>query len=270
MRFIILILILVLSNSLFAAKIDTVIIFSMAMGKEIPNLVISPNSSSNSSVSYPVVYLLHGAGGSFLDWSSNVAGLSQYCDNNELILVCPDAGFNSWYFDSPVDSSFRYETYITQELITQVDVLYPTIINSKFRAITGLSMGGHGAFYLAIRNQNIFSFAGSMSGGLDIRPFKNNWSLADRLGDFTSNQKNWEINTVTNMVKQLDNSDLELIFDCGKQDFFFEVNNIFHQKLLDNNIPHIYNVNEGSHNWNYWSKAIFTHLNFFTNKFQQQ
>lgn len=270
MRFIILILILVLSNSLFAAKIDTVIIFSKAMGKEIPNLVISPNSSSNSSVSYPVVYLLHGAGGSFLDWSSNVAGLSQYCDNNELILVCPDAGFNSWYFDSPVDSSFRYETYITKELITQVDVLYPTIINSKFRAITGLSMGGHGAFYLAIRNQNIFSFAGSMSGGLDIRPFKNNWSLADRLGDFTSNQKNWEINTVTNMVKQLDNSDLELIFDCGKQDFFFEVNNVFHQKLLDNNIPHIYNVNEGSHNWNYWSKAIFTHLTFFTNKFQQQ
>ena len=48
-------------------------------------------------------------------------------------------------------------------------------------------MGGHGALYLSIKNQNIFSLAGSMSGGLDIRGFANNWNLSDRLGNIEEN-----------------------------------------------------------------------------------
>jgi S-formylglutathione hydrolase FrmB len=69
------------------------------------------------------------------------------------------------------------------------------------------------------------------------------------------------------MVGLLKFSNLKIIFDCGKDDFFFDVNNIFHQKLLVNNIEHIYNIKEGEHNWKYWNISIFEHLNYFSNFF---
>ena len=100
-----------------------------------------------------------------------------------MIIVCPDGGFGSWYWDSPVDAGSQYETYVSNELVTWIDSKYKTIKTRKGRAITGLSMGGQGALYLAFRHQDIFGAAGSMSGGVDIRPFpetgiwQNDWVI---------------------------------------------------------------------------------------------
>ena len=74
----------------------------------------------------------------------------------------------SWYWNSPVDPKSQYETFISDELIKAIDSKYKTIKNRTGRAITGLSMGGHGALYLAIKHQDVFGAAGSMSGGVDI------------------------------------------------------------------------------------------------------
>jgi len=86
-------------------------------------------------------------------------------DRYGAIIVTPDGGVDSWYFDSPVDPTYRYETFVTQELIPYIDKLYKTVADRSGRAIAGLSMGGHGALYLAIRHQELFAAAGSMSGG---------------------------------------------------------------------------------------------------------
>ena len=72
------------------------------------------------------------------------------------------------------------------------------------------------------------------------------------------------------MVAQIKVSNIKLIFDCGKDDFFFDINNIFHSKLIDNEIDHIYKIKEGEHNWQYWNISIFEHLNFFNNFFKNQ
>ena len=149
-----------------------------------------------------------------------------------------------------------------------VDSVYPTIQNSNSRAITGLSMGGHGSLYLAIKHPNVFGASGSMSGAIDIRPFSKNWDIASKLGSIEDFPLNWNNNTVINMIRLIKFTNLKIIFDCGKDDFFFEVNNIFHQELLKNNIEHIYNINEGKHNWEYWNISIFDHLNFFNNFFK--
>lgn len=98
-----------------------------------------------------------------------------------MIIVCPD-GRNSWYWDSPVDPSMQMESFFTDCLIPTVDSLYRTMPARGGRAITGLSMGGHGALWLAWRHPDLFGAAGSMSGGVDIRPFPANWNMADRLG----------------------------------------------------------------------------------------
>jgi len=250
-----------------AAVVDTVDTYSAVMKKTIKAVVIKP-SSYNGTKELPVVYLLHGYSGNYADWITKAKGFEGQADLFNMIIVCPDAGFGSWYWDSPVDPAFRYETYVAQELVSWVDGKYKTIKNRKGRAISGLSMGGHGALYLAFRHQDVFGAAGSMSGGVDIRPFPDNWDMAKRLGSYSEQPERWEKHTVVNMLYLLRPNALQLIIDCGTKDFFFSVNEELHQALLLRNIPHDYITRPGEHNWPYWSNAIGYQLLFFNNYFK--
>lgn len=251
----------------FASKVDTVMVESKSMNKAIYNLVITPDNYTSQKEGFPVVYLLHGAGGNHLDWSSKVPEIINYAEKHNLIIVCPDGAVTSWYFDSPIDMKMQYETYVSKELISIVDNKYNTIPNKNGRAITGLSMGGHGAFYLAFKHTDIWGAAGSMSGGLDIRPFPRNWDISKRLGTYAENKVVWEENTVINLIHLLDGKNLKIIFDCGVDDFFYDANKRMHQKLLERNIPHDYTERPGKHNWAYWTNAIKYQLVFFEDFF---
>jgi len=237
------------------------------MSKSISNIVIIPDSYTTQKESFSVLYLLHGAGGDHTNWLTKVPAIKSYADQYNMIIVCPDGSPNSWYFDSPVDETMKYETYLSEELIDIIDKKYNTSTEKSGRAITGLSMGGHGAFYLAFKHQDIWGAAGSMSGGVDIRPFPNNWGLSERLGSYSENKANWEENTVINLVYKLKGDHLKLIFDCGTSDFFYGANQRLHEKLLERNIPHDYTERPGNHNWDYWSNSIKYHLLFFNDFF---
>ena len=114
--------------------------------------------------------------------------LKDIADRDGLIFVCPD-GKNSWYWDSPKDPSYRYETFVSSELVKYIDSEYSTVKDRSGRAITGLSMGGHGAMWLSFRHKDVFGAAGSTSGGVDIRPFPNNWEMNKLLGNESDNQE---------------------------------------------------------------------------------
>jgi S-formylglutathione hydrolase FrmB len=258
----------VVKNS-FAAKVDTVETFSASMNKKIKAVIITPDSYSNGK-EFPVVYLLHGAGGNYAAWLKVTSRLTDYADQYNLIIACPDGNKTSWYFDSPVDKDWKYETYVSNELIQWVDKNYKTIKNRSGRAITGLSMGGHGGLYLAFKHQDVFGAAGSMSGGVDFRPFPNNWDIAKRLGTYATHQENWEQNTVINLVHLLTPKSLALIIDCGTEDFFFRVNENLHQKLLERNIPHDYIARPGAHNADYWANAVNYQLLYMSNYFKRK
>jgi S-formylglutathione hydrolase FrmB len=251
----------------YAAQVDTLKVLSKAMNKTIPSVVIIPDAPAAPKNGFPVVYLLHGAYENQTAWLRNVPALKDYADQYQIIIVCPDGGFTSWYFDSPIDPAMKYETYVSKELITAVDANYPTFADKKGRAITGLSMGGHGAFYLAFRHQDVWGAAGSMSGGLDILPFPNNWDIPKRLGAYAENKEVWENNTVINLVYLLDGKSLRLIFDCGTGDFFYNCNKRLHELLLERNVPHDYTERPGVHDWKYWSNSVKYHLLFFTDFF---
>lgn len=252
-------------NVLFAAKVDTVETRSQAMGKTIKAVVITPDQYEKAG-RLPVVYLLHGHGGNYTNWVDKAPAIKDAADRYGLIIVCPD-GDNSWYWDSPIDKNFQYETYVVRELVPWVDKNYRTIADRRGRAITGLSMGGHGALYLAFRNQDVFGAAGSTAGGVDIRPFPNNWNMAKRLGSYAENPGHWEAYTVINMLHLLTPNSLALIIDCGTGDFFYDVNERLHAKLMERNIPHDYITRPGGHTWEYWTTAIPYQLLFFTNFF---
>ena len=179
----------------------------------------------------------------------------------------PDTGYDSWYFDSKVTPEYQYETFVTKELIEYVDTNFKTIRKREGRAVTGLSMGGHGALFLAFRHQDVYGSAGSMSGGVDIRPFPEKWGISKRLGTIEENPQAWEENTVINLTHLLKPDSLNLIIDCGTGDFFYEVNCNLHKKLLDQGIPHDFISRPGVHNWPYWSNSIKYQIVFFNDRF---
>lgn len=254
--------------SLCAQQVDTVTIHSK-MGHDLKNVVILPKSYAEGNTRYPVVYLLHGCGGNYASWITIKPELPQLASQYNLIIVCPDGLINSWYWNSPLNKDMQFEDYISDEVIRYTDSHYRTIADRSARAISGLSMGGHGAMWNAIRHRNVFGAAGSTSGGLDIRPFPTNWKMKNQLGEFASNKKRWDEHTVINLIPSLKDGDLAIIIDCGVDDFFLEVNRRAHQSLLDHNIKHDYIERPGAHNHTYWNNSIEYQLLFFHKFFNQ-
>ena len=253
----------------FSSEVDTLSFFSKATNSEKSVVVITPETYSNSKVHYPVVYLLHGHGGTFGTWLLRVPSLQRLADEFNAIIVCPDGGFDSWYLNSPLIREFQYESHIVNEVIPFIDSKFRTIADRKGRAITGLSMGGHGGLYLGLKHQDLFIAMGSMSGGVDLRPFPDNWNIKKYLGEQKKYMENWEKYSVINNL-DLYNFTLKtsIIFDCGTEDFFLEVNNNLHKSMMEKKIPHEYTVRPGSHNWDYWRNSLYYHMVFFNNKFQ--
>lgn len=262
-------IVIVILTTTKAATVDTVETFSTSMKKTIKAVVVTPANYATVS-EFPVVYLLHGYSGNYASWIKGAKEIAEMSDEYQMIVVCPDGGFGSWYWDSPVDAKFKYETYASNELVQWIDSKYKTIKDKNGRAITGLSMGGHGALYLAFRHQDVFGAAGTMSGGVDIRPFPENWDMAKRLGKYSEQPEYWEKYTVINMLHLLTAKSLALIIDCGTEDFFYKVNENLHQQLLLRNIPHDYITRPGAHNWTYWNNAVKYQLLFMSNYFKSQ
>lgn len=253
--------------ALQAARVDTVLVKSPSMHKDVKVVYVVPDKAM-AKVACPVVYLLHGYGGNARSWVQLKPELLQMADEKGIIFVCPD-GKNSWYWDSPQDPAYRYETFISSELVNYTDANYATIRERKARAISGLSMGGHGALWNAIRHKDVFGAAGSMSGGVDIRPFPKNWEMSRQLGEMAGNEAVWEAHTVVNQLDKIANGDLALIIDCGEADFFIDVNKDLHRRLLDRKIDHDFITRPGGHTGAYWNNSIDYHILFFDKFFKK-
>jgi len=250
----------------FAGQVDTIEIISPSMNSKIKNVVIVP-ADYDSQTDFPVLYLLHGYGGNHQSWIQINPELPALATQYGMIIVCPD-GKNTWYWDSPVNQDVKYETYVSEELTGYIDSHYKTKRNKTGRAVTGLSMGGHGGLWLGIRHQDIFGACGSTSGGVDIRPFPDNWEMKNALGEYNKNSERWDNHTV---IKQLHliKPGLAIIIDCGTEDFFYEVNEKLHKEMIYRNIKHDYISRPGAHNGTYWSNSIEYQLVFFHRFFKR-
>jgi S-formylglutathione hydrolase FrmB len=256
-------LLLFTSASVFAASVDTISIHSDAMRKDAKCVVILPDSYKNSTKRYPVVYLLHGYSGNYSDWIKKVPNLEKNADKYQFIIVCPDGNYNSWYIDSPIDSTIKYETYISTEVPNFIDKDYRTLAERKFRAITGLSMGGQGSLSIAWKHADFFGACGSMSGVQDLVPWKDKYELSNILGN-TNDNANFEKYSVLRIVKNVPHQIPAIIIDCGVDDPFIETNRKLHFELLELKIPHDYTERNGTHNWDYWGNAVRYQFEFFS------
>ncbi|NDW10542.1 alpha/beta hydrolase family protein [Dysgonomonas sp. 520] len=253
-----------------AQTVETISVPSPKMGSEVKNVIILPAGyDRNANKNYPVLYLLHGYSGNHSSWVELKKELPEEASRLGMIIVCPD-GKNAWYWDSPINPKMQYETYVSKELVGYIDKNYKTIQSPNGRAIAGLSMGGHGALWLAINHPDVFGACGSMSGGVDIRPFPNNWEMKKSIGSYKDNPKVWDDHTVMTQISKIEPNTLSIIIDCGTEDFFFGVNEKLHQELRYRNIKHDYIVRPGAHNGPYWQNAIDYQLLFFWKFFNRK
>jgi S-formylglutathione hydrolase FrmB len=252
-----------------AGTVDTVSYESASMKKTFRCVVVKPNSYDEQKT-FPVVYLLHGYGGGYANWIKRVPDIVAHADRLNILIVCPDGGISSWYLNSPIDQQHQYETMVGIELVAMIDQRYKTIANRNARAITGLSMGGHGAMLLAWKHADIFGAAGSMSGALDIQKIGYRFELEKRLGDTIQHASQWQQNCVFKLVEQAPKDSLALMIDCGVSDFLIGVNRALHEKMVQLKIAHDYIERPGAHDWGYWRNAVIYQLTFFDQFFAQQ
>jgi S-formylglutathione hydrolase FrmB len=252
-----------------AASVDTVAIYSAVMHKSIKTVVIKPASYEGSTEKLPVVYLLHGAFGSYSNWISRVPHIKDLADQYKIMIVCPDGGYTSWYFDSPVDTGFQYETFVGVEIPKYIDAHYRTIAERNGRAITGLSMGGHGGIFLSFRHADLYSACGSMSGALHVSVITSRYDVEKRLGDTAVNRKYWRDWSALNVIDQYPKDSLAITFDCGTEDQVIAMNRAMHEKMLKLKIPHEYTERPGKHDWAYWSNSIDYQMLFFRKHFDK-
>jgi S-formylglutathione hydrolase FrmB len=267
---------LVLPLLTLGATVDTLDIQSPGMNRTLRTAIVIPDGYKTGRQSLPVLYLLHGGTGNFRDWLTKVPDktlLLRLADQYKLIIVTPDGDPTSYYFDSPLVKTSQFETFISRELIDRIDKTYRTVRDRKGRLIAGLSMGGHGAMFIASRHPDLYAAAGSMSGVMNINTAT--WKVpadfaksraenfAKLLGPPKEGDSPYPGYTLVTLANTLKANNLPLIFDIGVDDFLIETNRDLHQRLLANGTPHDYTERPGAHTWEYWANALPYQLLFF-------
>lgn len=253
-------------TTLHAADVKEITFKSKCLNKDKKITVVLPDAyTANTEKRFPTAYFLDGFAGSHSRWPKKTP-VNQLVDKYGIIVVCPDGTRDSWYWDSPVVPSNKYESFIYKDVVAHVDANYRTIAKPTGRAITGLSMGGHGAMFVGLRHPTVFGTVAAMSGGLDIRPFPKNWNMKKWLGDQKTHRENWDAHTVINVLDKVKPGQ-KILFDCGAKDFFLKVNRATHEKMKKLKIPHIYEEYPGGHSWGYWKVAVVRHMAFFNESF---
>ena len=225
-----------------AADVKTVAVKSDSMKKEVKVVVITPSAYADKKTKFPVVYFLHGFSGDQTVWGTQ-SGLAPLADRYGMIFVSPDGA--------------------------------RTIADRRHRAITGESMGGHGALFNAIRHKDVFGAVASIYGGTDLRPFAGQWDLDLRLGDIKEHPDNWQKFSAVDAAKTLRNGELAIFSIVGTSDFFLKVNREFHDLLSKNKVEHYYLEVRGRdepHSFHTFQLRVNTAtplvLNFFRNYFR--
>jgi putative tributyrin esterase len=213
----------------------------------------------NTNRKLPVVYLLHGGGGNFRDWS-NYSDVARYAEQG-LILIMPEG--NSSYFTNAVERpQDRYEDYIVKDLIADVENKFPAEGGRANRAIVGVSMGGFGAVNLALRHPELFVFAGGISAALNVpsRPFSikrlEQWRRHRAIFGPWNGQSQHD-NDPFVLARSADPTKAPYFFlTCGEQEGLLATNRTFAALLAQRHFQYEFHTAPGDHNWTQWDERL--------------
>ena len=257
-------------------------ISSEILGQEVPYSVYLPPSYHTSERPYPVLYLLHGAWGNYLDWVyfGDVQGLADEVFKDpsipEMIIVMPD-GFVDIFYQNQYDGSLDYEDFFVEEFIPEVEQTYRTMAqqeplypDGQYRSISGLSMGGYGAMYYALKYPQMFSSAYSMSGGF-VSPNTEypSWYNIDDVNERFEGiwgpmqngiHQNFDQNTIQTLSRTFPEDQIPMLpvlyIDCGDDDWLLPDNLEVFDIMRNRGFNVELRINDGAHTQDYWREAL--------------
>jgi enterochelin esterase-like enzyme len=192
-----------------------------------------------------------------------------------MIIVMPDANTTKkGYFNDP-KNEWRYEDFFFQEFMPFIEKNYRTKNEKRFRAISGLSMGGGGAFIYALHHPELFASSCPLSasvGSLNIEEATKYLLKSDSSLDNNTINNYFNINSVLQQINTISDQQKKAVrwyIDCGDDDRLGEGNMLVHIAMTKKDIPHEFRIRDGGHTWTYWRASLPKVLEFISMSFHQ-
>ncbi|MDB5084823.1 MAG: Esterase [Bacilli bacterium] len=209
----------------------------------------------------PTLFLLHGLSDDHTIWLRRTS-IERYVASLGLAVVMP-AVHRSFYTD--MAAGFNYWTFISEELPQVARSFFPLSDAREDNFVAGLSMGGYGAFKLALNHPDRFAAAASLSGALDIqqRATDNAALFQPIFGAIDSIQGSAnDLFHLANRVAAAEGPKPLLYQCCGTEDNLYRENVRFRDHCRNLSLDNTYEEEPARHEWGYWDKKIQTVLNW--------
>jgi len=244
--------------------------------------VYLPPDYETSSRSYPVLYLLHGAGDDQTGWVqfgevlriADEAILSGKA--TAMVIIMPDANTGQRGYFNDINGSWRYEDFFFEELMPFVEKKYRIKAEKRYRAVAGLSMGGGGTFVYALHHPELFSSACPLSAATGPASRESAAEYFEKRGmkDYTKEELDnyyhrYSVLPLLDSLAAEQKKAVRWYIDCGDDDFLFEGNSLVHIAMKKLEIPHEFRIRNGAHTWTYWRESLPEVLSFISDAFHQ-
>lgn len=239
-----------------------------------------PPDYETSDRSYPVLYLLHGAGDDQTGWVQfgEVLNITDKAIREgkatPMIIVMPDASGERLGYFNDIRGDWNYEDFFFEELIPHIEKKYRVKTEKRFRAVAGLSMGGGGSLMYALHRPEMFSSACPLSayvGPLTLEEAKGRMKNQGQFADSVVERyfKRHNAISLVNSLPENQKKAVRWYIDCGDDDFLYEGNSLLHIAMKKKEVPHEFRIREGGHTWTYWRTALPEVLDFVSQGFHQ-
>lgn len=237
-------------------------LYSESLGTAVSVNVTLPQRATGSlgAHKYPVLYLLHGLLDDHSAWC-RYTSVERYAGERGIAVVMPGAA-RSFYAD--MAHGYRYWSYVSKELPLLMRHYFPLSTKREETFVAGLSMGGYGAFKLALSYPRRFAAAASLSGAMrdfsaEVRSDDPAWvqEMRNVFGDlrrFPGSR-----NDIFHLAEKVARGagPVPLLFQwCGTEDFLYADNLRFRDHAQALGLPLTYEESPGGHEWRYWDTMI--------------
>jgi len=217
---------------------------------------------------YGVVYFLPGLLDTEDHWKR---ALAPHLARHQVIAVCPSVGGATWFMNSPAHEWMRWGDFLTEELRAFVEAKYPASRAKGERGIVGISAGGHGALYHALRRPDLYGSVSVLSGALVLEGYAGTFGLDWWIGPRTPEALPlYTQRSVLRLFRALEKPlAFALYLDTADKDGARPQMEAFKRILDTKGFAYEWHVGLGAHNWKYWRERAETHLAWHAERFAE-